>query len=139
MSIIVPDVGEIVFLTKMLINLSESDDDFELKVFTNATSPGTDAVASDFTEATFSGYVTKTLNRSNFSAPTTLGNGEAQTVYDTEQTWTVGTTGQNVYGYYVLEKDSGTLLWFESFGVNALASGDTLKITPSFTLRTRGS
>lgn len=137
MVLIVPDLGELALLDKMMRSLSNNDADFELRIFTNSDVPSGSTVAADLTEATFSGYVVKTLNRSNFLASTTLGNGEAQIVYDTEQVWTVGATGQQVYGYYVLERSTGILLWLERIGATTLAAADLLKITPTLILRSR--
>jgi hypothetical protein len=135
--LIVPDAGELILLSKMISRLSNNDADFELRLFANTDEPDSATTASDLTEATFSGYVAKTLNRSNFLAPTTLGNGEAQIVYDTEQVWTVGATGQQVYGYYVLERSTGNLLWLERIGATTLNTADQLKITPTLILRSR--
>lgn len=137
MVLIVPDTSELILLDKMLRRLSNNDADFELRVFTNSDEPDSITTASDLTEATFSGYVVKTLNRSNFLAAVTLGNGDAQIVYDTEQVWTVGATGQQVYGYYILERSTGDLLWLERIGATTLNAADKLKITPALTLRSR--
>ena len=138
MSIVVPDQGELILLNKMLRSLTNNDADFELRLFTNNITPKSTTTESDLTEATFSGYALKTLNRSNFEAATTLGNGEAQVVYDTEQVWTVGATGQDVWGYYVVERSTGSLIWLEKFSAVAhLTSGDNLKTTPTLTLRSR--
>jgi hypothetical protein len=104
-----------------------------LKLYQNNYNPTPTDTAARYTEATFGGYSAATLTRANWSAPTTNSNGQAETDQPTT-TWTA-TSAQMIYGYYVVGATSGTLLWAQAFDVpRNLKVGDTLSLTPSFTL-----
>lgn len=127
------NTGEIELLEKMIKDSYSTNEDFILKFYKNNYVPKSTSVASDFTEADFTNYVSKTLTRSLWSnATTTLG--QSQIVYS-EQNWTCGSTGNTLYGYYVVGATSGTLLWAEKFSLPRLISNsETIKITPKIIL-----
>ena len=136
MSLVVPDVGEIALLNKLLINVLSSDERYILKLYKNNLPPANTTVQGTFTECTFTSYAARTLSRAGWTTAVTASlKGESS--YAGIQSWTCGTSGNTVYGYWVVgdAKNIGTVLWAELFSTaRVIASGDILNITPKFTL-----
>lgn len=132
MAIVVPNCGELLLLEWALKSTS-TPEALTLKLYKSDTTPSATSVAGDFSVADFTGYEDKSIARASWSAPSTDGNGKAATAY-AEQSWSVGST-QTVYGAYVVGATSGTLVFAERFAsARSVQSGDTLKVTPNFTL-----
>jgi hypothetical protein len=133
MALVVPDSGELELLDKMLKDALSTDEAFVMKLYKSDTTPAASSVAGDFTEADFTSYAAATLARASWAAAATVSN-KAESSF-AAQSWTCGTTGNTIYGYYVVGATSGTCLWAERFATSrVLASGDVLNITPKFTL-----
>ena len=134
MALVVPNVGEIELLTKMLKAALTVDENYILKLYKNNYTPVQSSTDADFTEATFTSYAAKTLTRTNWGAPTTVSN-KASSTYSVQQSWTCGASGETVYGYYVMGATSGVLLWAEEFADPIpMANTFVLNLTPVFTL-----
>lgn len=132
MSLVLSNVGELELLDKMLKDALFDDEDYILKLFTNDVTPNQSSVVGTFVEANFTGYSTKTLTRAGWSAASTIAN-KAQSNYP-QQSWTCGSTGNTVYGYYLIGSNSNVLLWAERFdSPRVLVNTDVLNITPVFT------
>lgn len=134
MALIVPNVGEIELLDKMLKDDLQVNEDFTMKLYT-AVSPALDkdSEAGDFTEATFTGYAAKTLLRAGWNGSSTVTD-KAESVYSAAQTWTAG-SAETLKGYYVIGATSGILLWAETFaGDWAVSASVVVNVTPKFTL-----
>jgi len=132
MALVVPDLGEIELLTKLLINTADTED-YILKLYKNNYTPIAATVVGSFTEADFTNYVDKTIARSDWAAPSTVSNKAESSV--TTQSWTCGATTNTIYGYYVVGATSGVCLWAEEFATErVLADGDILNLTPKFNL-----
>lgn len=135
-NLVVSDVGEVELLDKMLKDALSVDENYTLKLYKNNYTPGGSSTAANFTEADFTNYTAKTLNRSNWSAATSVAN-KAQSSYS-NQTWTCGTTGNTIYGYYIVGATSGVLLWAEKFALaRIIGDTDTITVTPRFTLNSK--
>lgn len=137
MALVVPDVGEVELLKRLLYGNAGSEN-LTLKLFSNNITPAESDTATTYTEATFAGYVAKTLTSSQAGAtwaiPTTAA-GVTSSTYQTNQVWTISSGSQTVYGYYVIGATSTVLLFSEAFATaKALSSGDTLTITPKIQL-----
>ncbi len=133
MSIIVPNVGELK-LAMWAIKDTTTPENLVLKIYSNDYTPVATSIASNFTEATFTGYSSKTLTRSSWSDAITDAAGKASMSY-AEQSWSVSSS-QTVYGYYVVGATSGVLIWAERFdGPRPLNNGDTIRIVPKITCR----
>jgi hypothetical protein len=132
MALVVPDLGEIELLTKLLINTADTED-YILRLYKNNYTPIAATVIGSFTEADFTNYAEKTITRSDWAAPSTVSNKAESSV--TTQSWTCGATTNTIYGYYVVGATSGVCLWAEEFAtVKVLADGDILNLTPKFNL-----
>jgi hypothetical protein len=104
-----------------------------LRLYSNAYTPISSAALGSFTESAFTNYAARTMTRANWNSAVTVA-GKGETSYNAVQSWTCGTTGGTVTGYYVVGS-AGTLLWAEAFSTaRVLSSGDILNITPKFTL-----
>lgn len=119
MSLLVPDIGEILML-QYLTNMLSTDGTAGpagggrlLRLFTNNLTPAEGTTQSTITEAVgATGYTPVTLVGSSWT--TTQVSGATTAVYS-EQTFTF-TTAVTVYGYYVTTiGGSPELLWLERF------------------------
>jgi membrane peptidoglycan carboxypeptidase len=120
----------------MLKDALSSNEDYILKLFKNDVTPDQNFAVGSFTQADFTGYAAKTLTRTNWNAAVTVSNKAESSYGSAAQSWTCGTTGNTIYGYWVdNSQGSPTLLWCERFSVSrVLADGDVLNLTPKFTL-----
>jgi hypothetical protein len=131
-ALVVPDLGEIELLTKLLKNTADTED-YILKLYKNNYTPIAATVVGSFTEADFTNYADKTIARSDWATPSTVSNKAESSV--ATQSWTCGVTTNTIYGYYVVGATSGVCLWAEEFAAaRVLADGDILNLTPKFNL-----
>ena len=141
MSLLVPDIGEILML-QYLVNMISTDGTAApakgerlLRLFTNNLTPAENTTLSTVTEALgASGYLPVTLVGSSWTTTQTAGTTTA--VYS-EQTFTF-TTAVTVYGYYVTTiYGSPALLWLERFSGAPFilpAGGGQIAISPRISL-----
>lgn len=128
MALLVPDVGEVACLDMML---KQSDEDYTLQLYNTDITPAEGDVAGDYTPsvANFTNYVSKALTRAGWPGASTSG-GVTSSSY-AQQTWTCGASGNTIYGYWVVNAVTGTLLWAEKFAsAKILADTDVLNLTP---------
>ena len=123
-----PDVGENLSL-EMIVNKT-APQNLVLKLYKNNITPSDTDTATTYTEATFGGYAGITLTGA------TWGVASSGTItYGAQQTFTCNATAtDDIYGYYVVQAVSGTLLYSERDAAAPLAirnSGDAIKITPT--------
>ena len=131
MALVVPDVGEVLVLSKAL-NKTASDD-VKLRLYTNDVTPDDDTVVGDLTEATATGYAAKTLTGASWTVATATG---TTTGSYAQQSFTM-TTQETYYGYYVTDNAGTGLLWVERFSDGPYTTGSaggTVKVTPTITL-----
>lgn len=135
MALVVPNEGELELLQKMLKAALSVDENYILKLYRNDYTPDANAASSSFTEASFTSYAARTLTRASWNTAVTVS-GKAESSYGASpQSWTCGTTGNTVYGYWIEGATSAKVLWAERFSTSrVLASGDILSIQPKFTL-----
>jgi hypothetical protein len=136
MALLVPDVGEVELL-KRLLYANAGSENGTLKLYSSNTTPAESDTAATYTEATFTGYSAKTLTSSQsggtWAVPTT-STGTTSSTYGTTLTWSP-TTSQTIYGYFVIGATSTVLWWAEIFGSSKnLSNGDTLNLTAKIQL-----
>lgn len=136
MSLVFPDVAEVDFLTDLLSN----GENFSLKLFQNDVTPAEGDTAATYTEANFTNYSAKTLNRTvgagAWATPTT-SSGTTSSSYNagSPQSWTCGATGNTVRGYYMVGATSGRLRCVERFSADKpLSQDDSLTLVPRIEL-----
>jgi hypothetical protein len=148
MALLVPHEGDVQLLNDLLGG--GSLENWQLGLFNASITPAETDTASTYTshETAFGGYSRKTLQRTMsstawntpvsqapsgtppWSSRTQVGHSQYG---DAPQTWTVGATGDTLYGYFIIGVNSGKLIAAEAFATpRTLASGDTLSITPIF-------
>lgn len=108
-------------------------------LYTNNYTPAAGDTASNYTEATYNGYVRQTVgpgelctwNSSVHNATT----GHADAIGSTTLTFAPTSTGSSnvIHGYFVLD-DSGNLMWAERFSSSVTLSAltDSIVLTPIF-------
>jgi len=137
MALLVPTEGELELLDKMLKDALSTDEDFILHLYKNNYTPVDGTVSTDFTEADFTNYVVKTLDRINWAAAKTVSDKAESSYGTTPLSWTCGASGNTIYGYWVQGAASAKVCWAERFGTSrVLAMDDVLNLTPKFTLNT---
>lgn len=126
-----PNTGENIAL-EALVNKT-APQNLVLKLYSSNTTPSDTDTAGTYTEATFAGYSAITLTGASWNAASA-----GSISYGSEQTFTRSSTGttENIYGYFVVQASSGTLVYSERDGSAPFAvtnNGDAIKITPTIT------
>ncbi len=129
MTVVVPNVGEILVLKNYLNNTAPQDQ--VLKLYTNDVTPGEGDTAGTYTEATFTGYSSAALAGANWNF--TSGDPSFAT-YSSTLTFTssANQTAVSVYGFYIVQGTSGLLMWSERFSdgpYSIVRNGDNIQIT----------
>lgn len=127
-------------LAKYLVNKSPaSSEDLVLRLFQNNKTPADGDTESNYTEATFTGYGSKSLSGSSWTitpgAPTTLTYAEQEFASTADQ------SSQSIYGYYITQASSGKLLcvWRFADGPYVVSkNGDKIKVTPNISIKKPG-
>jgi len=135
MAIFFPQVGD----QKALSDFLSNGENWTIKLYSSNTTPAASDTAATYTEASFTGYASKTLTRSitsgTWSTPSTATPSVSNYNSGTGLTWN-STSAQTVYGYYVVGAVSGTLIYAERFSSPiSLVNPSSLTIYPqiSFT------
>ena len=135
MALVVPNVGEVQLLQKML-NQNQTAT-MLLGLYQNNLTPNSLTTNSDIIPVSAVGYAQSTITNANWSVATPIGSTYAEAGY-AEQTFTFGVnpTAIDVYGYYVTDS-SNRLLWLERF-TNAPfvvpMAGGTISVTLTINL-----
>lgn len=135
MALKVPDEGELELLSKMISDHLSTDEKYILKLYKIDHTPLNADSTSNYTEANFTDYANVTLSRGGAWNAASASGSKAEIELATQQSWTSGTAGNTIFGYYVVGGTSTKLLWAEKFGTpRVLANQDVLNLTPKFTL-----
>jgi len=131
----VPTEGELELLDKMLKDTLSYDEKYLLRLYKNDKTPLDADGTADYTEADFTDYAGRTLSRETWNAAQTSGTKAESSYGSAPESWTCGTSGNTIFGYWVEGANTNALLWAERFATSrVLADGDVLNITPKFTL-----
>lgn len=133
MTLLVPNAGEDLILKAILAHTAGLNQ--TLKLYKSNTTPAETDVAGTYTEADFTGYASAALTGASWS----FTPGAPSEASYAQQTFTSSAdqTQQDIYGYFVVQQTSGTLLWAERFpaGPYPIANnGDNIGVTPKITL-----
>lgn len=108
---LVPNVGE----SKMLQGIINAADpeNLVLRLYKNDVTPGSTMTLADYTEATFTGYASVTLSSGDWVITSPY---PAMAAYSSGVPFTcAATTSETIYGFYLTEVNSSTLMWSERF------------------------
>ena len=133
MTLVQPHEGRRIALEAMVNKVAPQD--LDLALFTNNYTPVVGSVAADFTEASGSGYARKQLVGANWVYA--AGAPSPDTITYPEQIFTFTGALGNVYGYYVVQRTSGKVLWGERFSdapFNVTGSTRRVYVTPVYEL-----
>jgi hypothetical protein len=112
-----------------LFRTQATDEEIQVRLYTNDFSPIRTTALGDFTEATFSGYIRKNLLRNQWST-LDVGPTGVNCKYIPDVTWNPLASGQVIYGYFIVSQTDFAYLWGERFGTpRTLVSGTPIAIT----------
>jgi hypothetical protein len=111
MSIITPNQAQVLALQRFL-----TDADLNLKLYKNNHTPADTDTEVDYVEADFIGYAEELLVAGTWSI--NAGPPADGDYGDVTFTSTAGGQSQTVYGYYVVRRSDGFLMWAEIFSDN---------------------
>lgn len=130
MALLVPNTGEVIALKALLNHTAPQN--LVLRLYKNDTTPAESDTDATYTEADFTGYASITLTGGSWvvtpGAPTSAA--YAQQSF----TSSAGSQNQAVYGYYLTQLASGTLVYAERFSdgpYTIVNNGDAIKIVPT--------
>jgi len=130
-SLLVSNASEAVIMANFLNKTAPED--LDIKLYSSDTTPAEGDTEATYTEVTGGGYATIQLTAASWTitpgAPTSAGYPQITFTF-------TGSVG-NVYGYFVVQRSSGKLMWSERFTngpFNIANNGDEIKVTPSITL-----
>ncbi len=129
MSLLIPSVGQVLALNNFLNAASPQNQ--QVHLYCNNYTPAETDTAASYTEAAGGGYAAISLTGTSWA--TTSGTPSSSSY--AQQTWTFTgalTTNPTIYGYFVTQATSGTLMWSERFATSFTPAnnGDKLLLTP---------
>lgn len=132
MSLVMPNQGEVLALKALLNHTAPQD--LDLCLFTNNATMANSNTESSFTEIANDtyGYALVELTAANW----TVTGGSPTSASYAKQTFTFTGAQGNVYGYMLLQRTSGKLVWAEKFSdgpYNVANNGDKIEVTPVIT------
>jgi len=132
LALLVTNEGEVIAL-KALLNHTAGQN-LVLRLFKSNTTPAEADTAGTYTEADFTGYTNVTLTGSSW----VVTPGAPSSAAYAQQTFTSSAdqAAQSVYGYYLTQVSSGTLVYAERFTGAPFTiqnNGDNIKVTPTIT------
>lgn len=105
------------------------DPGWYLMLFANQPDLGLTTVLADLAECTFTGYGRRLVQRSQWSVPVVDGDGLLTVQGPAPYSWTLGGSGETVYGYAVVDPVAGEIRWCQLFDTPIpVASGGTLQV-----------
>jgi len=133
MTIVCPDVGEVLLLKYMLNHTAPTD--VKMHLFVSDITPAEDDIIGDYSgdEAADSSYTAATLTGASWTVATAAG---TTTASYAQQVFSFAGTA-DVYGYYVTDNASTNLLWSERFDAAPFllpSGGGQIAITPGIEL-----
>jgi len=132
-ALLVPNQAEVIMLKAFLNHTAPQD--LDIKLYTNNKTPDEADTEADYTSmGAVQSYALVSLAASGW----TVTPGAPTSAAYPQITWTFSSGGPtNVYGYFVVQRSSGKLMWAERFtGAPFVVqnSGDTIEVTPAITL-----
>lgn len=130
MALLAPSQGDYLMLQYVTHKLGNAD--LKLHLFNNNVTPSKSDTLTTYTESTASGYAAITLTGSSWTVSTTSG---VTTASYPQQTFTF-TGSDSIYGYFVTDGSTTTVLWAEAFTAveNIPTGGGSIQLTLNVTL-----
>lgn len=131
MTLVVPNSAETLILEYILNKGAPQD--LDIRLYTNDVTPSETDTVSTYIQATGGGYAAIELTPGNWS----INPGNPTTSEHTQVSWTFTGSVGLIYGYYVVRRTGGELVWAERFTngpYNIQQNGDIIRITPRLNL-----
>lgn len=131
MAIVFTNAGELIAIKNILNHTAPQT--LILKLYSNNKVPTKTDVTSDYTELSGYGYGSVTLTPNDFVYTA----GDPSTAGFPQITFTFTGAAGFVYGYYVIQQSSNTLMFanrFTNAPINVLNNGDEIRITLTLSL-----
>jgi hypothetical protein len=132
MALVVSNVGEGEML-KRVLNITVTDNDVVIRLYSNNYTPVEASVVGDFTEITATGYSAVTATPGNW----VITEGDPTDASYPQTEFALSSAEPEVYGYYITNSAGDILLWSERFvdGPYVIgAGGGSIFITPKIEL-----
>lgn len=131
MNMVIPDQGKLLWLNWMLPSDGSDQENFSVRLFQNNITPDADSVLGDFTIATFTGYASVPVDRSDFGG-TFISAHVAYSDSAVVPTYTcTGGSAQTVYGWYMVATISNVVVAAQRFdSPRSMAPGATEALDP---------
>jgi len=128
--LIVPNEGLKRMLERGLRGFLGGVHDLAIRLYKNDYIPTSTSVLSNFVESTFQGYYRQWGDSSQW-LPATMSGGRATSTYGSVPlTWTCTGGDEKIFGYYVEESETATVLWCERLSVpRTLVPGTVIDLT----------
>lgn len=131
MPLVCPDAGEVLLANNWLNKVAPQNQ--TLKLFKNNITPAETDTAAAYTEADFTGYAAIGLTGADW----TVTSGAPTSAATAAKTFTqTAVVSQNIYGYFIVQAVSGTIMVAERFSAAPFAlanNGDSITVTPTIT------
>lgn len=131
MSLVISNSSEVILLRYILNHTAPTD--VVLHLYSNNVTPTESDTISTYTESVAAGYSSVELTGTDWTVSSVAG---LATATFATQTFTFSGAA-TIYGYYVTDNSSTTLLWAERFTaapVTIPLSGGSILVTPEITL-----
>jgi len=133
----IPDAALGPLLQWMFSSDSSSVEALSLRLNINDYTPSRSSTTADFVQATFGGYSAKSLPRSSYGAPVLELHIARMTLSSDPFVWTPSTTGQVLFGSYIVGAISNNLYAARRFATpRTTVAGEPLRLFPVWTLQT---
>lgn len=137
MALLVPNVGEQKIAQLITNSAATTGENLMIRLFKSNTTPTSTMTLTDYTEATFTGYAAVAATSASWTITPGAPTSAAQTA---ASTFTCSAaTSESIYGYYISQENSSTLMWSERFsdGPYVLTNnGDKIILTAQLTVST---
>ncbi len=131
MPLVIPNTFEIGILN--LVLNKAMPEDIKIKLYTNDVTPSEDDDENTYVEVIGNGYSSILLSPISWD----IQDGNPTTAAHPEVTFNFTGAVGNIYGYFIVGEDTGTLKWAERFSngpFNVAVSGSSIKIRPRLSL-----
>ena len=139
MSVVIPNEGEVRFLTIALKDASLGSTTYTFRLYSNSVTVDKTVTSASFTEVVGGGYAAVSLNRLQWvvsqdsSSPPAIDTSATYLELSNELTF-IFTDTRTVNGFYITENVSGDVMMAKSSGAIIVTAGETLKVPLQFSL-----
>lgn len=132
MKMVIPDEGKTVALDTEMKSSGTASETWHVRLYSNNYTPVNSSTASDFTEATFTGYAEVDIAPSDWGASAIVSNVAYSTSGVTPAFTCSGGSPQTVYGWYAVGATSGKVRAAQKFDTaRVMSTGATETLNPA--------